>query len=161
MESPIHEAINRIVPALIAGNSVVLKHASQTPLVGEHLIDAFHAAGVPKDVFQNLFLDHQTTSKLISAKSFNFVNFTGTVEGGKAVEVAASGTFTHLGLELGGKDPGFVMEDADIDNAVETLISGSMFISGLCCCGIERIYVNKNLLNISWEKRWQSSKTIN
>ena len=149
---PYMTAINTIVPALIAGNSVVLKHASQTPLVGERLVDAFHAAGVPKDVFQNLFLDHQTTSKLISAKSFNFVNFTGSVAGGKAIEVAASGTFTHLGLELGGKDPGYVMEDADINNAVETLIDGSMFNSGQCCCGIERIYVNKNLFKPFIEK---------
>ena len=142
---PYMTAINTIAPALIAGNSVVLKHASQTPLVGERLIEAFHAAGVPKDVFQNLFLNHQTTSKLISSKSFNFVNFTGSVAGGKTIEAAASGTFTHLGLELGGKDPGYVMEDADLDNAVETLIDGSMFNSGQCCCGIERIYVNKNL----------------
>lgn len=149
---PYMTAINTIVPALIAGNSVVLKHASQTPLVGERLVNAFHAAGVPKDVFQNLFLDHQTTSKLISAKSFNFVNFTGSVAGGKAIEVAASGTFTHLGLELGGKDPGYVMEDADINNAVETLIDGSMFNSGQCCCGIERIYVNKNLFKPFIEK---------
>ena len=149
---PYMTAINTIVPALIAGNSVVLKHASQTPLVGERLVNAFHAAGVPKDVFQNLFLDHQTTSKLISAKSFNFVNFTGSVAGGKAIEVAASGTFTHLGLELGGKDPGYVMEDADIINAVETLIDGSMFNSGQCCCGIERIYVNKNLFKPFIEK---------
>ena len=149
---PYMTAINTIVPALIAGNSVVLKHASQTPLVGERLVDAFHAAGVPKDVFQNLFLDHQTTSKLISIKSFNFVNFTGSVAGGKAIEVAASGTFTHLGLELGGKDPGYVMEDADINNAVETLIDGSMFNSGQCCCGIERIYVNKNLFKPFIEK---------
>ena len=142
---PYMTAINTIAPALIAGNSVILKHASQTPLVGERLIEAFHAAGVPKDVFQNLFLNHQTTSKLISSKSFNFVNFTGSVAGGKTIEAAASGTFTHLGLELGGKDPGYVMEDADLENAVETLIDGSMFNSGQCCCGIERIYVNKNL----------------
>ena len=149
---PYMTAINTLVPALIAGNSVVLKHASQTPLVGERLVNAFHAAGVPKDVFQNLFLDHQTTSKLISAKSFNFVNFTGSVAGGKAIEVAASGTFTHLGLELGGKDPGYIMEDADINKAVETLIDGSMFNSGQCCCGIERIYVNKNLFKPFIEK---------
>jgi acyl-CoA reductase-like NAD-dependent aldehyde dehydrogenase len=138
---PYMTAINTVAPALIAGNAVMLKHASQTPLVGEHMAEAFHAAGIPEDVFQNVFLDHQTTSDLIAAKSFGFVNFTGSVGGGQAIERAAAGTFTGVGLELGGKDPGYVCDDADIDAAVETLIDGAMFNSGQCCCGIERIYV--------------------
>lgn len=138
---PYMTAINTVAPALIAGNTVLLKHASQTPLVGERLAEAFHAAGIPKDVFQNVFLDHPTTSALIAAKSFGFVNFTGSVGGGIAMEQAAAGTFTGIGLELGGKDPGYVMEDADIDAAVDTLIDGAMFNAGQCCCGIERIYV--------------------
>ncbi|GLQ27371.1 aldehyde dehydrogenase family protein [Sulfitobacter pacificus] len=138
---PYMTAINTVAPALIAGNAVMLKHASQTPLVGERLAQAFHAAGVPEDVFQNVFLDHQTTSDLIAAKSFGFVNFTGSVGGGKAIEQAAAGTFTGIGLELGGKDPGYVCDDADIDAAVDTLIDGAMFNAGQCCCGIERIYV--------------------
>ncbi|MDF3414634.1 aldehyde dehydrogenase family protein [Sulfitobacter sp. M57] len=138
---PYMTAINTVAPALIAGNAVMLKHASQTPLVGERLAQAFHAAGVPKEVFQNVFLDHQTTSDLIAAKSFGFVNFTGSVGGGKAIEQAAAGTFTGIGLELGGKDPGYVCDDADIDAAVDTLIDGAMFNAGQCCCGIERIYV--------------------
>jgi len=139
---PYMTAINTVAPALIAGNSVVMKLASQTLLVGERLADAFHAVGIPADVLQNLYLDHEVTSALIAAKSFNFVNFTGSVGGGKAMETAAAGTFTGLGLELGGKDPGYVMEDADVDAAVETLIDGAMFNSGQCCCGIERIYVD-------------------
>jgi acyl-CoA reductase-like NAD-dependent aldehyde dehydrogenase len=138
---PYMTAINTVAPALIAGNTVILKHASQTPLAGENLAAAFHAAGIPEDVFQNVFLDHQTTSDLIAAKSFGFVNFTGSVGGGQAIERAAAGTFTGVGLELGGKDPGYVCDDADIDAAVETLIDGAMFNSGQCCCGIERIYV--------------------
>jgi len=138
---PYMTAINTVAPALIAGNAVMLKHASQTPLVGERLAQAFHAAGVPEDVFQNVFLDHKTTSDLIAAKSFGFVNFTGSVGGGKAIEQAAAGTFTGIGLELGGKDPGYVCDDADIDAAVDTLIDGAMFNAGQCCCGIERIYV--------------------
>lgn len=138
---PYMTAINTVAPALIAGNAVILKHASQTPLVGEHLAEAFHKAGVPEDVFQNLFLDHQTTSDLIAAKAFGFVNFTGSVGGGKAIEQAAAGTFTGLGLELGGKDPGYVCDDADLEAAADTLIDGAMFNSGQCCCGIERIYV--------------------
>ncbi|UWR21146.1 aldehyde dehydrogenase family protein [Sulfitobacter sp. S190] len=138
---PYMTAINTVAPALIAGNAVVLKHASQTPLVGERMANAFHGAGVPRDVFQNVFLDHETTSGLIAAKAFGFVNFTGSVGGGKAIERAAAGTFTGVGLELGGKDPGYVCDDADLDAAAETLIDGAMFNSGQCCCGIERIYV--------------------
>ncbi|MEO9863531.1 MAG: aldehyde dehydrogenase family protein [Yoonia sp.] len=138
---PYMTAINTVAPALIAGNAVMLKHASQTPLVGERMAQAFHAAGIPEDVFQNVFLDHQTTSDLIAAKSFGFVNFTGSVGGGQAMEQAAAGTFTGIGLELGGKDPGYVCDDADIDAAVDTLIDGAMFNAGQCCCGIERIYV--------------------
>lgn len=138
---PYMTAINTVAPALIAGNTVMLKHASQTPMVGERLGEAFHKAGVPEDVFQNVFLDHETTSALIAAKSFGFVNFTGSVGGGRAIEHAAAGTFTGLGLELGGKDPGYVIDDADLDAAAETLMDGAMFNSGQCCCGIERVYV--------------------
>ncbi|MCX7559024.1 aldehyde dehydrogenase family protein [Sulfitobacter sp. F26204] len=138
---PYMTAINTVAPALIAGNTVLLKHASQTPLVGERMAQAFYAAGVPEDVFQNVFLDHQTTTDLIAAKSFGYVNFTGSVGGGRTIEQAAAGTFTGVGLELGGKDPGYVCDDADIDAAAETLIDGAMFNSGQCCCGIERIYV--------------------
>ena len=149
---PYMTAINTVAPALIAGNTVVLKGATQTLLVGERLANAFHKAGVPEAVFQNLYLDHETTSALIAEGTFNFVNFTGSVGGGKAIERAAAGTFTGLGLELGGKDPGYVMEDADVDAAVDTLIDGAMFNSGQCCCGIERIYVHETLFDTFVEK---------
>jgi acyl-CoA reductase-like NAD-dependent aldehyde dehydrogenase len=149
---PYMTAINTVAPALIAGNAVLLKHATQTLLVGERMAKAFLEAGLPQGLFQNVFLDHQTTSDLIAAKNFGFVNFTGSVGGGKAMEQAAAGTFTGLGLELGGKDPGYVMEDADLDAAVETLIDGAMFNSGQCCCGIERIYVAESLFDRFVEK---------
>ncbi len=149
---PYMTAINTIAPALMAGNTVAIKHAAQTLLVGERMVRAFVEAGVPDDVFINLFLDHQTTSALISESLFNFVNFTGSVEGGRAIERAAAGTFTGLGLELGGKDPGYVMEDADLDAAVDTLMDGATFNSGQCCCGIERIYVNESLFDAFVEK---------
>lgn len=149
---PYMTAINTVAPALMAGNAVVLKHASQTILVGERMVRAFVEAGVPEDIFQNIFLDHATTSSLIADRSFDFVNFTGSVEGGRSIERAAAGTFTGLGLELGGKDPGYVMEDADLDAAVDTLMDGAMFNSGQCCCGIERIYVNENLYDDFVEK---------
>jgi acyl-CoA reductase-like NAD-dependent aldehyde dehydrogenase len=130
----------------------MLKHATQTLLVGERMARAFHSAGVPEDVFQNVFLDHETTSALIADRAFDFVNFTGSVGGGKAMEHAAAGTFTGLGLELGGKDPGYVMDDADLDAAVDTLIDGAMFNSGQCCCGIERIYVHESLFDAFVDK---------
>lgn len=149
---PYMTAINTVAPALIAGNSVMLKHASQTPLVGERMAAAFHAVGIPEDVFQNVFLDHQTTSDLIAARAFGFVNFTGSVGGGQTIERAAAGTFTGVGLELGGKDPGYVMEDANLDAAVDTLIDGAMFNAGQCCCGIERIYVVESLFDAFVEK---------
>ncbi len=149
---PYMTAINTVAPALIAGNAVLLKHATQTLLVGERMVEAFVEAGVPEDIFQNVFLDHETTSALIAAKNFGFVNFTGSVGGGVAMEKAAAGTFTSLGLELGGKDPGYVMEDADLDGAVDTLIDAAMFNSGQCCCGIERIYVTASLYDAFVEK---------
>lgn len=149
---PYMTAINTIAPALMAGNTVVIKHAAQTLLVGERMVRAFVEAGVPDDVFINLFLDHQTTSALIAEGLFNFVNFTGSVEGGRAIERAAAGTFTGLGLELGGKDPGYVMDDADLDAAVDTLMDGATYNSGQCCCGIERIYVNEALFDAFVEK---------
>lgn len=149
---PYMTAINTIAPALIAGNAVVLKHATQTLLVGERMARAFHQAGVPQDVFLNVFLDHDTTSSLIAARAFDFVNFTGSVGGGKAMERAAAGTFTAVATELGGKDPGYVMDDADLDAAAATLVDAAMYNSGQCCCGIERIYVAEPLYDAFVEK---------
>ncbi|WP_422049459.1 aldehyde dehydrogenase family protein [Shimia sp.] len=149
---PYMTAINTVAPALIAGNTVMLKHATQTLLVGERMAQAFHSAGVPEDVFQNVFLSHDVTNDLIAGNAFDFVNFTGSVGGGQAMERAAAGTFTGVGTELGGKDPGYVMEDADLDAAVDTLIDGAMFNSGQCCCGIERIYVHESLYDAFVEK---------
>jgi len=141
---PYMTAINTIAPALIAGNAVVLKHATQTLLAGDRLAAAFHAGGVPEDLFVNLTLDHDTTSALIAERQFDFVNFTGSVGGGQAMERAAAGTFTGVGTELGGKDPGYVMDDADLGAAVATLVDAAMYNSGQCCCGMERIYVHES-----------------
>ena len=159
---PYLTTINTLAPALIAGNTVILKHASQTLLVGERLAAAFHAAGIPEDVFQNVVLDHANTEGLIAARAFNFVNFTGSVGGGVAMEKAAAGTFTGLGLELGGKDPGYVRADADLDAAVDGLMDGAMFNAGQCCCGIERIYVHESLYDAFVEKAvaWVKGLTL-
>lgn len=149
---PYLTAINTVAPALIAGNAVILKHATQTLLAGERMVRAFTSAGIPRALFQNVFLDHATTERLLGERAFDFVNFTGSVAGGRAMERAAAGTFTPMGLELGGKDPGYVRHDADVEAAAAGLIDGAMFNSGQCCCGIERIYVHETLFDAFVEK---------
>jgi acyl-CoA reductase-like NAD-dependent aldehyde dehydrogenase len=140
---PYLTAINTIVPALMAGNAVLLKHASQTLLAGERFQMAMDRAGMPKGLFQNLVLSHDQTSRILGAGLVDHCNFTGSVSGGRSIERAAAGSFTSLGLELGGKDPAYVRQDANIDHAVENLVDGAFFNSGQCCCGIERIYVHE------------------
>ena len=140
---PYLTAINTIIPAIMAGNSVVLKHATQTPLCAERLFDAFQQAGLPEGVFQYLHLTHEDTAGLIQSNTVEHVAFTGSVKGGEMMEKHAAGTFMSVGLELGGKDPAYVRQDADIDQAVETIIDGAFFNSGQSCCGIERIYVHE------------------
>ncbi len=142
---PYLTAINTIAPALIAGNAVILKHASQTMLVGERFEQAMRKAGFPEGLFANVFLSHDQTSRLLASGSIDHVNFTGSVEGGKSIERAAAGTFTTLGLELGGKDPAYVRRDVKLDHAVENLVDGAFYNSGQCCCGIERIYVHETI----------------
>ena len=142
---PYLTAVNTIAPALMAGNAVILKHAAQTILVGERFQQAMDAAGIPAGLFQNINLTHEQTAKLLASGAVDHVNFTGSVGGGKAIERAAAGTFTSLGLELGGKDPAYVRADANLAFAVENLVDGAFFNSGQCCCGIERIYVHESL----------------
>ena len=139
---PFLTAINTIVPALVAGNTVILKHSSQTPLVAELFDEAFKAAGLPAGVFQILHLNHADTLQLVASPGIDFVAFTGSVEAGRTVQRAAAGRFIGVGLELGGKDPAYVREDADLPSAIENLVDGAFFNSGQSCCGIERIYVH-------------------
>ena len=141
---PFMTAVNTVAPALIAGNAVLLKHASQTILVGERFQKAMDQAGLPKGIFQNIVLTHDQTTKLLASGRVDHTNFTGSVAGGKAIEKAAAGTFMSLGLELGGKDPAYVRADANVDHAIENLVDGAFYNSGQCCCGIERIYVHES-----------------
>lgn len=142
---PYMTAVNTVAPALIAGNTVILKHAAQTILVGERFQTAMDRAGIPRGVFQNLVLTHDQTARILADGRIDHANFTGSVAGGRAIEKAAAGTFTTLGLELGGKDPAYVRADATLSHAVENLVDGAFFNSGQCCCGIERIYVHETL----------------
>ncbi len=142
---PYLTAVNSIVPALMAGNAVILKHASQTPRCGERIAEAFAEAGLPDGVFQVLHLTHEATAKIIASPQVEFVAFTGSVPGGASVEREAAGHFVGVGLELGGKDPAYVRADANLGHAVENLVDGAFFNSGQSCCAIERIYVHENL----------------
>ena len=140
---PYLTAVNTIGPALVAGNAVILKHAAQTILAGERFAAAMRAADLPAGLFANLALTHEATARILSAGAVDHVNFTGSVEGGRAIERAAAGTFTSIGLELGGKDTAYIRADADLGHAVDNLVDGAFYNSGQCCCGIERIYVHE------------------
>ncbi len=140
---PYLTAINAIIPALLAGNHVILKHASQTPLCALKLQDLFDKAGLPQHVFSHVFLTHEATSKLIQHQAIQFVSFTGSVKGGYAIQNALSKRFIGRTLELGGKDPAIVLQDCQMEETVAGLVDGAFFNSGQSCCGIERIYVAK------------------
>jgi acyl-CoA reductase-like NAD-dependent aldehyde dehydrogenase len=142
---PYLTAVNSVVPALAAGNAVILKHSHQTPLCAERFAQAFAAAGLPAGVFQALHMSHEDTARAIRDPRVDFVAFTGSVEGGHAVQHAAAERFIAAGLELGGKDPAYVRPDVKLDHAVENLVDGSFFNSGQSCCAIERIYVHADV----------------
>ena len=142
---PYLTTVNSVMPALMAGNTVVLKHSDQTLLVAERFQDAFDAAGLPEGVFQHIVLSHDQTAAAIAARKADMVAFTGSVAGGVAMERAAVGTFIAVNLELGGKDPAYVRPDAKLDFAIENVADGAFFNSGQCCCGIERVYVHEKV----------------
>lgn len=142
---PFLTAVNAIIPAIMAGNVVLLKHSSQTPLVAERFDEAFKKACLPEGVFQYLHLNHASTEQLVHSSVINSIAFTGSVAGGEMIERAVAGRFLNIGLELGGKDPAYIRADASLDYAVETAIDGAFFNSGQSCCGIERIYVHESI----------------
>ena len=142
---PYLTAVNAVWPALMAGNAVILKHSAQTPLCAERFAEALAAGGLPDGVFQALHLSHDAAAGLIQSGLVDFVSFTGSVDGGGAVERAAAGRFISTTLELGGKDPAYVRHDADLKDAIDNLGDGAFFNSGQSCCAIERIYVHRSL----------------
>lgn len=144
---PFLTAVNSIVPAIMAGNAVIMKPASQTPLVATVIQAAFDQAGLPKGVFQHLFLNHEQTKQVIQSNQINYISFTGSVPAGKLIEQQAAGNLIDMSLELGGKDPAYVRSDADVVKTAEQLVDGAFFNSGQSCCGIERIYVDHNIFD--------------
>ncbi len=144
---PYLTAVNAVVPAILAGNTVVLKHSDQTPLCAERFAEAFAAAGLPEGVFQFLHASHAQVAEMVADPRVAHVAFCGSVGGGRAVHAAAAGTFKGVGLELGGKDAAYVRADADLGHAVPNLVEGVTFNSGQSCCGVERIYVHEDLFD--------------
>ena len=144
---PYNTSVNSVVPSLLAGNTVILKHSSQTPLCAEQLSKAAKLSELPEGVFQFLHLDHDSTSKIISDERIDHVLFTGSVSGGRQVKKAIGERFINAGLELGGKDPAYVRKDCNLKHAIENLADGSFYNSGQSCCGIERIYVDEDIYN--------------
>jgi acyl-CoA reductase-like NAD-dependent aldehyde dehydrogenase len=142
---PYLTAVNSIIPAIMAGNTVILKHSAQTLLCAERFAQAFTQAGLPTGVFQYLHLSHAATIKLVKSDAINFISFTGSVAGGDVMEHASAGLFKGLALELGGKDPAYVRDDADVENIMADLVDGAFFNSGQSCCAVERIYVHKKI----------------
>jgi acyl-CoA reductase-like NAD-dependent aldehyde dehydrogenase len=138
-------SVNAVVPAILAGNSVILKIAPQTPLVAERYAEAFKAAGLPEGVFQFLHIDHDQVAEVIKDSRVGFVAFTGSVAGGHAVQRVAGERFIATGLELGGKDPAYVRPDAPLPATIENLVDGAMFNSGQSCCAVERVYVHRDV----------------
>jgi acyl-CoA reductase-like NAD-dependent aldehyde dehydrogenase len=142
---PYLTSVNSVVPAIMAGNAVILKHSNQTPLCAERYAECFEQAGLPAGVFQHLHCSHEQSARMIGSPLIDFVAFTGSVDGGHAVQQAAAGRFIGAGLELGGKDPAYVRADANLAHAIENLVDGAFFNSGQSCCGIERIYAHKSI----------------
>ncbi|PGH10845.1 hypothetical protein AJ79_05205 [Helicocarpus griseus UAMH5409] len=136
--------INSLVPALLAGNAVILKPSPQTPTVVEQIASAFHEAGIPQDVLQYFHcgspIDIET---IVRSSLINHICFTGSVAGGLAVQKAAADRIVNVGLELGGNDPAYVRPDVDLTWAAEEIVDGAIFNSGQSCCAIERVYVHE------------------
>lgn len=139
---PLLIPVNVVVPALLAGNAVLLKHSARTPLCGQHFERAFEAVGVP-GLLSSLILDHAQTENLIADPRVGHVAFTGSVEGGRRIHRAVSTRFIDVGLELGGNDPAYVAADADLATAVAGVVDGACYNAGQSCCAVERVYVHE------------------
>ncbi|UKZ73931.1 hypothetical protein TrVFT333_001585 [Trichoderma virens FT-333] len=138
--------INALIPAILAGNSVILKPSPQTPTIVEHVAKLFTEAGLPEGVLQYFHCGSPSVMEtIVRDPKIALVCFTGSVAGGLAVQKAASDRIVNVSLELGGKDPAYIRDDVDIDWAAEEIVDGAIFNSGQSCCSLERIYVHENV----------------
>jgi acyl-CoA reductase-like NAD-dependent aldehyde dehydrogenase len=142
-----------LIPALLAGNSVILKPSPQTPTIVEHISEIFTEAGLPQNVIQYF---HCGSPLIIEAivrdPKVALVCFTGSVAGGLMVQKAAADRVVNVGLELGGKDPAYIRPDVDVAWAAEEIVDGAIFNSGQSCCSLERIYVHEDIHDAFVEK---------
>lgn len=142
---PLLTAVNAIVPAVLAGNAVVVKHSPRAPLCGEHFARAFSDAGAPPGLVQAIFVDYETTERIVGDPRVDHVLFTGSVHGGHRIQAAAKDRFLHVGLELGGNDPAYVAPDCELESTVENVVDGAIYNAGQSCCAVERVYVHRSL----------------
>jgi acyl-CoA reductase-like NAD-dependent aldehyde dehydrogenase len=146
MQFPYLIAVNALIPALLSGNTVILRPSPQTPLVGEQLIDIFKQAGLPCNVLQLVHIgDISTLEQVVQIPEISLVSFTGSTAGGIGMREATSRRIVPLNLELGGKDPAYVRADADIPFVAEQVVDGAIFNSGQSCCSVERVYVHADV----------------
>lgn len=148
---PLVIPINVVVPALLSGNTVVIKHSAKTPLCGVQFDKAFGDLEVPHLV-TNLILSHDQTEKLIADSRINHVSFTGSVSGGRNIYRHVAKRLIDAGLELGGNDPAYVAADANLDFAVANIVDGACYNAGQSCCAVERVYVHESLYEPFLEK---------
>lgn len=134
-----------IVTPILAGNTVILKHAAQTAEVGRIVREAYETIEGPEGVLQVLELSHDQVDQIIKSERLKGVNFIGSVSGGLAIHRSAAGTLTHVHLELGGKDPAYVRADADLDTAIAEIADGCFSNAGQSCCSVERIYLHADI----------------
>jgi acyl-CoA reductase-like NAD-dependent aldehyde dehydrogenase len=140
---PLLTAVNVVMPAVLAGNAVIVKHSPRSPLCGKHFADAFAAAGADPRIVQTLDCAHELSERMVSDERIGHVVFTGSVYGGRRISQAAAGRFLHIGYELGGNDPAYVAGDADLVRSVENLVDGAMYNAGQSCCAVERAYIHE------------------
>ena len=141
---PFSTPASETLAALVTGNAVVLKPSELTPLVALKLEELLHAAGVPRDIFQVVIGDGATGSALVNSPVDKIV-FTGSVGTGRRIAEAAAPRFLPVVLELGGKDPTIVLDDADLDTASSGVVWGAFMNSGQTCLSIERCYVHRSV----------------
>lgn len=140
---PVSMAHWMIIPALTAGNSVVLKPSEETPLVAQAYVDSLNKI-LPEDLLQVIHGD-EDQGKALVASDVDFIGFTGSMEAGKDIMRAAAATLKPVMMELGGKDPLIVLEDADLDDAVSFAVANSLENSGQMCISTERIFVDEKI----------------
>jgi acyl-CoA reductase-like NAD-dependent aldehyde dehydrogenase len=140
---PLLTAVNCVIPAVLAGNAVVVKHSPRSPLCGEHFARAFADAGAPEGLVQSLDCDHTHSERLVGDHRVDHVVFTGSIYGGHRMVEAAAKRFLHPTLELGGNDPAYVAADCDLAKTVENVVDGACYNAGQSCCAVERVYVNR------------------